>query len=94
MKKRFINDFVNKITKQIKETGKLELSSYTNNVVGAVKTNYSYSSDDGRITEELDIEFVNNSEVSVLVQRKFCVLDIMYNLSDPDTFQTRTFYLA
>lgn len=94
MKKRFLSNYVTAITDQIKETGKLVLSSFVNNVPGAVKTNYNYSSDDGRIIEELEIEFVNNCSVSVLINRKFCVMEILTDMTDIDSLQVKTFYLS
>lgn len=94
MKKRFLGNFVTALTNQIKETGKPVLSSFVNNVPGAVKTNYNYSSDDGRISEELEIEFVNNSRATVLVDRKFCTMEIWTDVTDVDSLLVREYYLA
>ena len=94
MKNRFLSNYVTAIMDQLKETGKPVLSSFVNNVPGAVRTNYNYSSDDGRISEELEIEFANNCSVSILVDRKLCVMEIWANGTDVDSLQVRTFYLA
>lgn len=94
MNKRFLEDFVTTLTRQVRETRKPVLSSFKDNVPGAVVTDYNYSSDSGRISEELDVEFVDHSRISVVIDRKLCTLEIVFDPSDPDSMQTRTFYLA
>lgn len=94
MNKRFLEDFITALTRQIGETRKPVLSSLKDNVPGAVVTDYNYSSDNGRISEELDVEFVDHSRISVVIVRKLCTLEIVFDPSDPDTMQTRTFHLA
>ena len=51
MNKRFLEDFITTLTRQIGETRKPVLSSLKDNVPGAVVTDYNYSSDNGRISE-------------------------------------------
>lgn len=94
MNKRFLEDFITTLTEQISKTRKPVLSSLKDNVPGAVVTDYSYSSDNGKISEELDVEFVDHSRISVVIVRKLCTLEIVFDPSAPDSMQTRTFYLA
>ena len=67
MKKRFLENFITTLTREIGETRKPVLSSLKDNVPGAVATDYNSSSDNGRISEELDVEFVDLSRISVVI---------------------------